>query len=135
MGNSIAKFIGDGSNGENPKKRIRKSNGSHKKQLQNVKSTGDWCKRELVWALVRASELRAFSYDTIYKGYSGKKVPRTTLFKRLNEMAKEMKYDSFRLMMKNASDNEIFYVCNEANVEKMKCSEVRSRGLKTYLSE
>ena len=98
-------------------------------------STGDWCKRELVLLLVRASELRAFSYDTIYKGYSGKKVPRTTLFKRLNEMAKEMKYDSFRLMMKNASDNEIFYVCNEANVEKMKCSEVRSRVVKTYLSE
>src|SRR3989338_1824761 len=135
MGNFTTKFIDGGLNGENPQKKIRKSNGSHKKQHQNVKSTGDWCKRELVWALIRASQLRTFSYDTIYKDYSGKKVPSTTLFKRLNEMAKEMKYDSFSLMMKNASDNEIFYVCNEANVDKMKCSEVRTRGVKTYLSE
>jgi len=45
-------------------------------------------------------------------------------------MAKEMNYDSFQLMMENASENEFFYVCDEANLEKMKCSEVRTCGVK-----
>src|SRR3989338_3038650 len=37
-------------------------------------------------------------------------------------------------MMEHASDQQLFNLCNEAILEKMKCTEVRVRGLKSYLS-
>ena len=61
----LTKFIMDGWNREKPQKNIKKSSVSHKNQ-QIVKSYRGWNKRKLVYGLKRASELRVFSYGTIY---------------------------------------------------------------------
>ena len=107
---------------------------SHKKQAFGKASCG-WCKTELVRGMVEAIRIKKFAYKRIYpSNFKGNKVPRSTLSERLNEMAQECSYPSFANMMEHASDQQLFNLCNEATLEKMKCTEVRVRGLKTFLS-
>ena len=85
--------------------------------------------------MVEAIRIKKFAYKRIYpSNFKGNKVPRSTLSERLNEMAQECSYPSFANMMEHASDQQLFNLCNEATLEKMKCTEVRVRGLKTFLS-
>lgn len=127
-------YLGIASSDKCDERNVKEVRKSHKKQAFGKASCG-WCQSELVRGMGEAIRLKKFSYKKIYPaGFKGNKVPRSTLAERLKELAEERHYASFAEMMERAPDEEIFLVSNEAVLEKMKCTQMRNRGMKRFLT-
>ena len=126
---------------------IGKEKRSHKKDEREIRynASGGWCRREMltmVVASVRAArdshsagKQRLVPFVRIGKATGISNVPKSTLYERLHELAHEIgSYKDFNTFIRDASEPELDFACNEAEISKLKCCDVRTSGVQQYLT-